>query len=451
MNDLNFAGLIAARQAATQARGTPASERAMDPRDAASAFDAVMARASRGEAARGAERPRTERSPDAPPAQRVAAPRDGQPKAAAAQPAANETREPARDTMAERTPAEAGDAATSEAATAAAADATAASAAAAAASATMLPMTPAAVQAALDAALAHPATGETRRATAAPAAATPPQDTALDLESLSTVIRSDDPLADAVQTPRGLARALAPEESVAPRAAKAPATAAVQAAETPAHAAPFERLVEAAQRDAAAQRDIGIPAAGRRGASSGESAATMRVDGANAATAMFAPAAPATYSAAHGSVSAPVGQSAFAEEFASRVVMFTSQKVHNAQIALTPSELGPISITIEVRGQEAHLSFNAAHATTRAAIEDALPRLRDMLSSNGLQLANAHVGDQAQRDPGRSRRGSDGEARAVGSVGSAGPAGGPHAASAVDAQAMRAQWLRSDRLIDIVV
>jgi flagellar hook-length control protein FliK len=33
------------------------------------------------------------------------------------------------------------------------------------------------------------------------------------------------------------------------------------------------------------------------------------------------------------------------------------------------------------------------------AIEDALPRLRDMLSAQGLQLAGTHVGSEPRRDP----------------------------------------------------
>ena len=54
------------------------------------------------------------------------------------------------------------------------------------------------------------------------------------------------------------------------------------------------------------------------------------------------------------------------------------------------------------------MQFTAAHATTRAAIEDALPRLREMLAAQGLQLSQADVGDQAQRDAGHAGRGHGG-------------------------------------------
>jgi len=106
-----------------------------------------------------------------------------------------------------------------------------------------------------------------------------------------------------------------------------------------------------------------------------------------------------TYSIAHAAVGAPVGTSAFASELSQRVVVFAGQKVQRAEIAVTPAELGPISVSIEVRGQEATLAFAASSHATRAAIEDALPRLRDMLAAHGLQLAGTHVGSEPRRDP----------------------------------------------------
>jgi flagellar hook-length control protein FliK len=106
-----------------------------------------------------------------------------------------------------------------------------------------------------------------------------------------------------------------------------------------------------------------------------------------------------TYSIAHAAIAAPVGTPAFANELSQRVVVFAGQKVQRAEIALTPPELGPIAVSIEVRGHEATLAFSAANHATRVAIEDALPRLRDMLSAQGLQLAGTHVGSEPRRDP----------------------------------------------------
>ncbi|HTT10257.1 MAG TPA: flagellar hook-length control protein FliK [Burkholderiaceae bacterium] len=106
-----------------------------------------------------------------------------------------------------------------------------------------------------------------------------------------------------------------------------------------------------------------------------------------------------TYSMAHAAVAAPVGSPSFSNELSQRVVVFAGQKVQRAEIALTPPELGPIAVSIEVRGQEATLAFAASNHVTRAAIENALPQLREMFSAQGLQLAGTHVGSEPRRDP----------------------------------------------------
>lgn len=101
----------------------------------------------------------------------------------------------------------------------------------------------------------------------------------------------------------------------------------------------------------------------------------------------------------------PVGAAAFGEDFSARIALLARGRVHSAELSLTPADLGPVSVSIELRGTEATLVFGAAHAATRAAIEDALPRLREMLDAQGLQLTDARVGTQtgdgASRDNGR--------------------------------------------------
>lgn len=113
------------------------------------------------------------------------------------------------------------------------------------------------------------------------------------------------------------------------------------------------------------------------------------------------PAQQPIYSSAHASIATPLNHSAFAQDFAQRVVLFAGQRVQNAELAIAPADLGPIKVSIEMRGQEASLAFTAQHATTRNAIEDALPRLREMFADQGLQLTHAHVGDQGRQDGGR--------------------------------------------------
>jgi flagellar hook-length control protein FliK len=78
---------------------------------------------------------------------------------------------------------------------------------------------------------------------------------------------------------------------------------------------------------------------------------------------------------------------------------------------LSPAELGPITVNLVVDDGSAELTFHAHHALTRDAIEQALPRLREMLHDSGLTLGNATVSDQ-----GVARDGSGRAARNAGGV-----------------------------------
>lgn len=97
-------------------------------------------------------------------------------------------------------------------------------------------------------------------------------------------------------------------------------------------------------------------------------------------------------------VHSPVGSAAWADEVGTRVVMMTESGNHTASLKLSPEHLGPLEINITVRDDKASVWFGAAHADTRAAIETALPKLREMFESQGLSLADAGVFREPPRD-----------------------------------------------------
>jgi flagellar hook-length control protein FliK len=97
-------------------------------------------------------------------------------------------------------------------------------------------------------------------------------------------------------------------------------------------------------------------------------------------------------------IHAPVGTAAWADEVGTRVVMMTESGNHTASLKLSPEHLGPLEINITVRDDKASVWFGAAHADTRAAIETALPRLREMFASQGLSLADAGVFREPPRE-----------------------------------------------------
>jgi flagellar hook-length control protein FliK len=88
-----------------------------------------------------------------------------------------------------------------------------------------------------------------------------------------------------------------------------------------------------------------------------------------------------------------VGDPGFGPEFSTQVVVLARGGTHTATINLHPVELGPVSVSIQMTGQQASVALQASHEATREAIRQALPQLHDMFRASGLQLTQAQVGD----------------------------------------------------------
>ena len=97
-------------------------------------------------------------------------------------------------------------------------------------------------------------------------------------------------------------------------------------------------------------------------------------------------------------VNAPVTQAAWAEEFSQKITWLTSQKNQSAELHLNPPQLGPLDVVVKINGDQASAMFSSPHAAVREAIEQALPRLREMLADSGIMLGNAMVNDHASKN-----------------------------------------------------
>jgi len=88
----------------------------------------------------------------------------------------------------------------------------------------------------------------------------------------------------------------------------------------------------------------------------------------------------------------------FDDGFSSRIAWMADQKVGHAEIRVTPDHLGAIDVRLQVDGNRVNAEFHSAQPDVRHALESSLPRLRDMLGQQGLQLGQADVGQrQAQQ------------------------------------------------------
>ena len=81
-------------------------------------------------------------------------------------------------------------------------------------------------------------------------------------------------------------------------------------------------------------------------------------------------------------------------EFSERIVWMHNKSIPAAELRLNPQHLGPISIRIDVSQDQATIGFTAQHAAVREAIEAAIPKLREMLNGQQLNLAEVNVSQQ---------------------------------------------------------
>jgi flagellar hook-length control protein FliK len=94
---------------------------------------------------------------------------------------------------------------------------------------------------------------------------------------------------------------------------------------------------------------------------------------------------------------ASVGTEAWSNELGARVTLMAQQGVNAASLRLSPAHLGSVEVRISVRDDAASVWFGAAQPDTRAALEQALPRLREMFAQQGLNLSNAGVSGETPR------------------------------------------------------
>lgn len=98
----------------------------------------------------------------------------------------------------------------------------------------------------------------------------------------------------------------------------------------------------------------------------------------------------------------------FAERLNQHVAVMLSQHVQHARLAVNPPELGPVEVRVTVTGDEANVQLVATHATTREALEEALPRLRAAFQDGGITLGQAAVYSETPAHQGAPRQGGDG-------------------------------------------
>jgi len=101
----------------------------------------------------------------------------------------------------------------------------------------------------------------------------------------------------------------------------------------------------------------------------------------------------------------PFNHPEWKQEFNERIVWMHTKSIPSAQLRLNPQSLGPISIQVNVdKDQQASIVFNAQNAGVREAIEASIPKLREMLNAQQVNLAEVNVSQQQQQGQGSARQ-----------------------------------------------
>ncbi|MCR6496385.1 flagellar hook-length control protein FliK [Thermomonas sp. S9] len=133
-----------------------------------------------------------------------------------------------------------------------------------------------------------------------------------------------------------------------------------------------------------------------------------------AATALHATPASAPTPAAPAAPLAQPGDptAGYDDRLGDHLAWMAAQRLGHAQIRVAPEHLGPIDIRVQVEGREVRAEFHSPHAEVRQTLESSLPRLRELLGQQGLQLAHAGVGQGQAQAQGRRGAGATGSGSA---------------------------------------
>jgi flagellar hook-length control protein FliK len=123
-------------------------------------------------------------------------------------------------------------------------------------------------------------------------------------------------------------------------------------------------------------------------------------------------------------IAARVGTPGWDNQVGQKIIWMVAGKEQSASLTLNPPDMGPMQVVLNVTNDQATVTFTAAQPEVRQALENAMPKLREMMSESGIALGNATVNagmpDQRQAQHGEQSRGQGSGAR-FGSGGS-GPA-----------------------------
>lgn len=103
-------------------------------------------------------------------------------------------------------------------------------------------------------------------------------------------------------------------------------------------------------------------------------------------------------------VDTPLGQAGWHEEMGQKLTWMVGNNRQQADLVLTPPQLGRVEVSLTMNGDQATAVFTSTNPAVREALENSLHRLREVLADAGVSLGQTQVGSQS---PNQSPRQND--------------------------------------------
>ena len=122
----------------------------------------------------------------------------------------------------------------------------------------------------------------------------------------------------------------------------------------------------------------------------------------------------ATPAPASAAVATPVGAPGWSNEVGDKVVWMVGRQETRAELVLNPPQLGRIEVSLTMNGDQATATFTSANASVREALENAMPRLREVLQGAGISLGQTQVGAESFQQAAQQQQTGDNPGRGNG-------------------------------------
>jgi len=91
-------------------------------------------------------------------------------------------------------------------------------------------------------------------------------------------------------------------------------------------------------------------------------------------------------------ITKPLSHPGWSKDLGEQIIWMNNKDISAAEIKLNPAHLGPISVRIDInQDNQTSILFTALHAETKEALESSIPKLKEMLLGQQLNLVNVNI------------------------------------------------------------